>query len=84
MKSMKNKKPKTISIHIYTIYNNGSFVINFIKLFMHHIFSIFFFFFFLLLFAILTLFNFPSSSTTVFLVQSFNPSNIFFFPFDFL
>ena len=25
MKSMKNQKPKTISIHIYTIYNNGSF-----------------------------------------------------------
>ena len=42
MKSMKNKKQeKKISIHIYTIYNNGSFVINFIKLFMHHIFSIF-------------------------------------------
>ena len=42
MKSMKNKKQeKKKSIHIYTIYNNGSFVINFIKLFMHHIFSIF-------------------------------------------
>ena len=41
MKSMKNKKQeKKISIHIYTIYNNGSFVINFIKLFMHHIYSI--------------------------------------------
>ena len=25
MKSMKNQKPKAMSIHIYTIYNNGSF-----------------------------------------------------------
>ena len=28
---MKNQKPKTMSIHIYTIYNNGSFEKNFIS-----------------------------------------------------
>ena len=44
---------------------------------MHYIFSIFFFFF-----AVLTLFNFSSSSTIVFLIQSFIPSNhLIFFRF---
>ena len=37
---MKNQKPKTMSIHIYPIYNNGSFIINFTKNFLHRIFSI--------------------------------------------
>ena len=87
MKSMKNNKPKIMSTYIYTIYNNGSFVINFIKFFMHYILRIFsyfllsfFGFFFFFFGAILTLFNFSSSSTIVFLVQSFIPTIIFFFP----
>ena len=67
-----------MSIHIYTIYNNGSFVINFIKLFVHYIFSIFFFFF-----AIFTLFNFSSSSSIVLLDQSLISSNKFYFIFQF-
>ena len=48
---------------------------------MHYIFSIFSFFLFLL-FAILTLFNFSSSSIIVFLLQYFIPSkNVIFFNF---
>ena len=68
MKSMKNKKLKTMSIHICTIYNNGSFAIKFTKLFLPHIFSILSNFFFL---SIFTLFNFSPSSTIAFLVHSF-------------
>ena len=29
---MKNQEPKTMSIHIYTTYNNGSFEKNFLSL----------------------------------------------------
>ena len=65
--SMKNQKPKTMSIHICTLYNNGSFAIKFTKLFLQHIFSILSIFFF----SIFTLFNFSSSSTIVFLDHPF-------------
>ena len=82
MKSIKNKNPKIMSTYIYSIYNNGSFVIIFIKFFMHYILSVFsYFWFFVFFFVILTLFNFSPSSTIVFLVQSFIPSIIFFFNF---
>ena len=52
----------------------------FTKLVLHHIFSILYYFLF---FAIFTLFNFSSSSTIVFLTQSFIYSDhcfFFFFP----
>ena len=78
MKSIKNKNPKIMSTYIYTIYNNGSFVIIFIKFFMHYILNIFSYFWF---FVILTLFNFSPSSTIVLLVQFFIPPIIFFFNF---
>ena len=59
---MKNQKPKAMSIHIYTKYNNGSFVINFIKLLMHYIFSFFsfflyFFYFFYMQFLLYSTFH---------------------------
>ena len=76
---MKNKKPKTMSIHICTIYNNGSFAIKFTKLFLPHIFSILsnfvvvvvFYFILFYFFSFFTLFNFSPSSTIAFLVHSF-------------
>ena len=85
------------SIQTDTIHNNESFVINFIKLLMHYIYSIFsyflfcfvfFFVVFFFFFAILTLFNFSSSLAIVILVQSFIPTNIYInfhlIPFRFL
>ena len=63
-----------MSTDIYTIYNNESVVINFIRFFMHYILSIFLIFcFFVFFFAILILFNFSFVSTIVFFVQSFIP-----------
>ena len=51
----------------------------FTKLFLHHIFSILYYFLF---FAIFSLFNFSSSSTIVFLTQSFIYSDHCFFFFS--
>ena len=86
MKSTKNQKPKTMSIYIYTIYNNGRFVLNFLKLFMHYILSIFLIFCFFCNSYFVQLFI---CFNHCLFCSVFHPSNIYIyiylqFSFDFL